>query len=347
MLYRLDSDLKIKVAHHIAEVDEHTWNELSAGEPFQSHRWYRFGEAVMNDCEPFYVLAFHGSRLVGRAALWKIRDEPLPKMPALLRAFLRMTIRKFPLLICRSPLAFTRGVSLAHDLAPAPILAALAGEALEIARRQNCSFLLFDYLSVSTSEHFPHTFLKSANPSAGTIMENRWSSLEDYLASGNKKDRQHYKRTLREAEKLGIRIARHSQVGAVDDALRLIRSVERSHDALPNPWARRALEQMEMVNGIFLTATIGETLVGCGLLLEDNASQTTSLLGLAEDVPYAYFMLAYESLGIAFEHNVRTLRWGSGAYEVKERLGFLREDNGAFVFCAVHPVLQQVLQRFV
>ena len=85
---------------------------------------------------------------------------------------------------------------------------------------------------------------------------------------------------------------------------------------------------MDLVNGAFLTATIKGRLVGCGLLPEDNNSQMTSVLGRAEGIPYVYFMLVYESLKIAFDHNVHLLRWGSGADEVKQRLGFSSEDNG-------------------
>lgn len=342
-----DTDLNIEVVHRIAEVAEGTWDELSAGKPFQSHRWYRFGEQVMNDCQPFYVLAFREGRLVGRAAYWKVRNEPLPKMPALLRRSLLALFRVYPLLICRSPLAFTHGIALADDLDPQPVLSALAQAALQIAKQQTCSIVLYDYLSTSLAEHFPKTFLKSSHPFTGTLMENRWESFDDYLSAGNKKDRQHYKRTVREAEKLNMRIERHARVEDIEEALRLIRNVERNHGALPNPWARRALEQMETVDGLYLTASIGGTLVGCGLLFEDNASQTTSMLGLADDVPYAYFMLAYESLSAAFGHKVRFLRWGSGAYDVKERLGFSREDNGALAFSAVNPFLQNLFQRWM
>jgi predicted N-acyltransferase len=333
--------------HHIREVDEDVWDDLSGEMPFQSHQWYHFGEQVMDDCLPFYILVFQGSRLVGRAVLWKVRNEPLPKMPALLRRSLAAMVRVWPLLICRSPLAFTQGIVLADDLDPAPILFALSACALDLAREQGCSFVLFDYLKASDAKHFPQSFLKNSNPSTGTIMENRWLSLDDFLSAGNKKDRQHYKRTVREAEKLNIRVERHLRVENIEEALRLIHNVERTHGALPNPWARRALEQMEQVNGLYLTAAIGETLVGCGLLLEDNASQTTSLLGLADDVPYAYFMLVYESLRVAFEHNVRSMRWGSGAYDVKARLGFSREDNGSLAFSAASPFLQRLFQRFM
>jgi hypothetical protein len=38
------------------------------------------------------------------------------------------------------------------------------------------------------------------------------------------------------------------------------------------------------------------------------------------------------------------LRWGSGAYDVKQRLGFSLEDNDSLVFTAVNPYLQKALQ---
>jgi predicted N-acyltransferase len=183
-----------------------------------------------------------------------------------------------------------------------------------------------------------------STPNPGMEMQNRWSSIDEYLASAGKKDRQHYKRVLREAAKLGIQIDCHSRAESVDDALPLIHNVEMSHGALPNPWAEAMLEHMELVQGAFLTATINKQLVGCGLLLEDNGSQMTSVLGLAKDVPYVYFMLIYESLKMAFEHNVRLLRWGSGASDVKHRLGFSFEDNGSLSFRPVNPGLQKMLR---
>ena len=99
-----------------------------------------------------------------------------------------------------------------------------------------------------------------------------------------------------------------------------------------------------MVSSSFLTARIDNQLVGCGLIFEDNDAQMTSMLGLAKDVPYVYFMLVYESLKMAMERKVRLLRWGSGAYDVKQRLGFSLEDNGSVVFAAVNPYLQKAIQ---
>jgi predicted N-acyltransferase len=224
------------------------------------------------------------------------------------------------------------------------IVPAFTTTALCVARKQRASFIIFDYLSKTNIHNWPKDFSIMADLDPGTRLENCWTSMDEYLASGNKKDRQHYKRVLREAEKLGIKIDRHSCAENVDEALPLIRNVEEIHGALPNPWARPMLEHMQMVNSSFLTARIDNQLVGCGLIFEDNHAQMTSMLGLVKEVPYVYFMLVYESLGMAFERNIRLLRWGSGAYDVKQRLGFSLEDNGSLVFTAVNPFVKRALQ---
>ena len=108
----------------------------------------------------------------------------------------------------------------------------------------------------------------------------------------------------------------------------MIRNVERRHASSPNPWTRELLERVELVDGTWLEAYIGNKLVGCGLILEDQGAQMTTALGLAENEPYVYFLLIYASLENAFKKQVRLLRWGSGAYEVKQKLGFeLEKDN--------------------
>ncbi|HXQ32979.1 MAG TPA: hypothetical protein VN843_03035, partial [Anaerolineales bacterium] len=68
-------------------------------------------------------------------------------------------------------------------------------------------------------------------------------------------------------------------------------------------------------------------LVGCGAVVRDNRFQLTTALGLEDDVPGGYFMLLYAALQEALEHNVRLVRFGSGAYDVKRMLGLHLEDT--------------------
>lgn len=337
------SNLSVKTASSIHEMDAQLWNQLSAGKPFQSYEWYVYGEQVMSDCQPVYLLAYDGDTLVARASLWLMRNEPVPKMLGRWRKVAAAIFRRWPLLICRSPLSYSTGLVFGDDSRRQDVLSEFAKTALHVAKKQRASFVIFDYLNKANIHDWPTYFSAMADIDPGTIMENRWMSMDNYLDSGNKKDRQHYKRVVREAGRLGITIHRHSSGENIHESLPLIRNVEQDHGALPNPWVHKMLEHMQMVRSSFLTARIDNQLVGCGLIFEDNEAQMTSMLGLAKDVPYVYFMLVYESLKLAFERKVRLLRWGSGAYDVKQRLGFSLEDNGSLVFAALNPYVQKAL----
>ena len=73
-------------------------------------------------------------------------------------------------------------------------------------------------------------------------------------------------------------------------------------------------------------------------MVRDNKFQLTTTLGLEDDVPGGYFYLLYAALQEAFEHKVRLVRFGTGAYDVKRRLGFHLEDtNHAMVIFAGLP----------
>lgn len=344
----MTTTISIMIHHSIHDIDASDWDELSVGLPFQSHAWYGFGEKVMEDCEPIYILAYNENRLAGRASFWVVHNEPLPQYIGMWRPLLKAILNVWPLLICRSPLANTSGILiLAEDesLRDA-IFSKIMDSALEVGRRKKCFALILDYLPKNQSFGLTSNFSVMEVPNPGMFMKNYWEDFDDYLASGNKKDRQHYKRTAREAEKLNIKITRRLHVDLVDEALVMIRNVEKQHGAPENPWVRRMLLNMEMVNGVFLTASMNEELVGCGLLLEDNRAQMATALGLVRQAPYVYLMLVYEGIKVALERKIKILRWGSGAYEVKRRLGFEAEDNGWGAFSPVSSFARALMTRF-
>ena len=323
------TNLHLKILPSIHAIEPVIWDQLSEMRPFQSHQWYAFGEKVMKDCLPIYLLVYEENCLIARACLWLIRNEPLPpNLPKPLRKLVSAFLNAWPLLICRSPMANASGLIVPNDTRHEIALSMLTQAALLEGRQRGASFVMFDFLKEFDVQSWPSGFVTTKLPNAGTVMENRWRTMDEYLAHGNKKDRQHYKRSLREAEKRGIGLTQHSRVSDMEAALRLIREVERRYSSPPNPWMRSLLENIEIVKGIWLEAHIGQRLVGCGLILEDNETQMTTALGLTENETYVYFLLVYASLEAAFEKRVRLLRWGTGAYEVKHRLGFeLEHDN--------------------
>ena len=341
------SNLTIHIAHSVNEIDRKAWDALSAGRPFQSHRWYQFGELVMDDCKPIYLLAYLDEDLIGRAALWTIRNEPLPIGPGIWRALFQAILRRWPLLICRSPFSNATGLILPSGTLRGKTLTALSQAALTAGRQRGCLMLVFDFLSEEESPNWPRGFSAVKVPDPGTVMQNRWNSLDEYLAHVNKKDRQHYKRTLREAEKHGIRLERSKTVPDVDAALELIHNVDRRYGNPSNPWMRGLLENIGMVGGTWLDARQDGKLVGGGALLEDNEAQMTTALGLADNVPYVYLLLTYASLEEAFKRKSRLLRWGSGAYETKQRLGFEMELTNNAMIAFGSPILDRLLGRFL
>ncbi|HNH03863.1 MAG TPA: peptidogalycan biosysnthesis protein [Anaerolineales bacterium] len=344
MTSNLTANLTIQTAQSINEIDRQTWNALSTGLPFQSHRWYQFGERVMYDCKPTYLLAYHQNELIGRAVLWKISSEPLPLSPGIGRTITETTLRRRPLLICRSPLSNASGLILPKNSLRVETRNALSEIALQTSRQGNCLALVFDFLDEGDSQGWEGDFVPVQLSDPGTVMHSRWASLEEFLESGNKKDRQHFKRTLREAEKLGITIEKHSKVNDVEAALKLIRNVERHYKNSPNPWMRSLLENLEQVQGTWLEAKQNGILVGCGALLDDNEAQLTTALGLAENIPYVYLLLTYASLEDAFQKKLPVLRWGSGAYDVKKSLGFELEENNHIVVSSTSLIIRTLIR---
>jgi hypothetical protein len=205
----------------------------------------------------------------------------------------------------------------------------LAGTAQEEFKKQRCSFLVFDYLLTEQLKYnsWPPGYESITVSEPGTFLPMAWDSFEAYLEAGNKKDRQHYKRTLKETSENGIELSRHRTVPDVEAAVKLIQNVSIWHGSMPSPWTRGLLENFSMIDGTWLELRKEGELVGCGAVLRDNKFQLTSSLGLEDDVPGGYFLLLYAALQEAFEHKVRLVRFGSGAYDVKRRLGFHLEDT--------------------
>ena len=332
------TSFEVRTFYRISDIDARSWDQLSGQSPFQSYRWFTFGERVMSDCPPVYLLVYDNNLLIARAAFWLVRNEPLPQMPAPVKALVRTLLKRWPLLICRSPMANTSGLIMRDGLQSETVLDRISQAAISEAGKKNASVVLFDFLDESNTQGWPSNFVTLKMPSPGTILKNRWQSLEDFLADGNKKDRQHYKRSLREAEKLGIRLTQHKSIPDVEGALALIRKVEHRYSSSPNPWLANMLKNIEMVDGIWLEAHIDEKLVGCGLIVNDSNVQMTTALGLADNIPYVYFLLIYASLESAFKKKIQWLRWGTGAYEVKQRLGFELEQNNHSVLAGTNQL---------
>jgi hypothetical protein len=333
------SNLEVQVYNSITEISPELWDSIAAGRGFQSHSWYRFGERAMADSKPTYLIAFDGEKAVAATALFKVHNEPLP-LPSVARRFMSSVLKRRPLLICRSPLADTSALLLPGEPLRDEALTILTQAAREQFKKQRCSFLVFDFLLTEQLKYPGWTsgFEPITLSEPGTYMPMEWDSFQSYLESGNKKDRQHYKKSIKEAEENGLILSKHNSVADIDTALRLIRNVSIWHGSALNPWIQGLLTNFSMVDGTWLELHKDGKLVGCGAVLRDNKFQLATALGLEDDIPGGYFYLLYSALQEAFVHDVRLIRFGTGAYDIKRRLGFHLEDtNHAMVSFAGIP----------
>ena len=329
------ANLEVQTFKSINDIDPEIWNRVVAGRGFQSHSWYQFGERAMAECQPTYLLAWDGDTPVASAALFRIHNEPLP-LPSVARRFMASVLKRRPLLVCRSPLAETSAMLLPGEPLRDEVLSVLAKAAQQEFKRQRCSFLVFDYLLTEQLRYpWPAGYEPISVSEPGTYMPIEWESFEAYLNAGTEKDRQHYEKSLLEAQENGLVLLKHKTVSDVEAALGLIENVSIWQGSAPNPWMRGMLENFSMAEGTWLEIQKDGKMVGCGAVVRDNRFQLAAALGLEDDVPGGYFLLLYAALQEAFENNVRLVRFGSGAYDVKRRLGFHLEDtNHAMVTIA-------------
>ncbi len=322
------SALEVKVFDSMEEIAPEVWDGIAAGRGFQSHRWYMFGERAMSDSKPTYLIAYDGDKARAAAALFRVRNEPLPLTDAA-RQFMESVFKQRPLLICRSPFANTSALLLPGEPLRDEALTALAQAAQKQLKKQRCSFLVFDFMLTEQLKYagWPSGFEPVAIAELGTYMPIEWENFATYLESENDKRRQYYKKSAEEVEKYGLVLSRHTAVSDIDTAVRLIGNVSIWQGSALNPWMRGLLENFEMADGTWLELRKDDKLVGCAAVLRDNKFQLVTALGLEDDVPGGYFYLLYVALQEAFEHKIRLVRFGTGSYDIKRELGLHLEDT--------------------
>jgi predicted N-acyltransferase len=337
----------IQIAHSVEEIGQAAWDRLGGGRPFASYRWYRYGEAVLADNVPIYIVLSHQGEPVARGTFWLRRREQLPISSRIVRLLVEMMLGRWPLLTCQSPLLEASGLILPQN----PTLRDRAVEiiaqaAQEQARGYRASFVACDYLEEHEARNasWPSAFAEMGFQDPGTYLVVKWPGFESYLSHLSKSTRAQYRRNCNRAADLGIEVRRYRMAQPLDEAtlnkaVEQIWGVERRHNSAPTPWVRRMLEYACMVDATWLQAEIQGRMVGCFIVLGDGDTRKMTLMGRDYDVRYAYFQLIYAAIRCAIEAGVRVLWGGSGVYEMKQKLGFQLASNNYAVFAGTGPSL--------
>jgi predicted N-acyltransferase len=209
--------------------------------------------------------------------------------------------------------------------------------------------LLFDYLERQSLAWrvWREGFVRVPDLHPGTYLTISWPDFETYLAHLDKKQRYNVRRNYRLVAEEGIEIRSYRTVVNVSRAMELHERVNSRYRSPTDPWMLRAMENAGMVDAVWLAAEYGDSLVGCELMLGDGGSWFVMGLGLDHNIKNVYFVLGYEDIRCAIERGARVLRWGTGTYDVKRRLGFSPESNSNLVFGSRWPMLQRLGQWVV
>ncbi len=322
-------DFEIEIAHSVEEVGQEAWDRLGSGHPFSSHRWYRYGEVVLADNIPIYIILSRHGEPVARATFWLRRREQIPIPSRVARRLVEAIIRRWPLLVCQSPLVEASGLILPDPPLRDAALRTIAQVALEQAECHNISFLGYTYLEEQETSYpgWPETCIVTGVPEPFTRLDITWPDFESYYNDLSKSTRAQYRQNCNRAADLGIEISRRRMTPPLDDetldlAVGQIWSVEAHHKTAPTPWARRLLEFGGMVDGVWLKAEIGGRMVGNFTVFGDGGIWKMTMLGRDYEVRYAYFRLIYEAIRCAIDEKARVLWGGSGVYDMKQKLGF-------------------------
>jgi predicted N-acyltransferase len=339
-------ELDVQIVHRTDEIGEAGWNRLADGRAFASYTWYRFAEQVLIHDLPVYIIVSSKGNPIARGTFWLCWQEPLPVDAQPLRTTMQRAFQRWPLLICRAPIANTSGLILPEE----PRLQVLALEAIasaahEFARKHHASFIFFDYMEEASL--IPAGFADVELPNPGTQLSIQWSCFDEYVQQLGKSARKDYNRHMNRARDMGIRVQVAPQPTRLEEATALMRSVEAHHQVQPNPYLSLMLSNVSLVQSHWLSAELDNQLVGCGLLLRDGDTCSLAALGLNYDVKYVYFQLVYAAIRTAIETGAKAVRGGTNAYEIKQRLGFQIETNNHVVFSAINPLLRYATRQLL
>ncbi len=337
-------EFDIRVAHRVEEIGQENWERSSFGRPFSSYGWYQFGERVRANDRPLYILLYLHGEPVARASFWASYEEPLPMSSKAIGSLLQRFFRYRPLLICRTPVADASGLILPTD----PELRAAAIQTISTvvraeAARLQTSFIVYFYLEKEETQFsgWPASYDGVELPGPGTRLQITWPDFESYVNGLSKPVLRAFRHNNNRAEAMDIQIKGQPQVTNPELALRLISAVEAHHHNAPNKFIPAILQYANMVDATWVTGEYLGQMAGCLILFRDRDCSFVTLLGLDYHVKYVYFQLLYEAIRRAICPGTTSLWAGTGAYEIKQELGFELTTNNYIMYTSQIPGLQK------
>jgi predicted N-acyltransferase len=334
--------LTTRILRRIDEIPEATWDNLTQGHAFASHRWQRYGEAVMLNNDVRYVIVCDDDTPVAAATFCIIREEDLPITSPLLKRLVSWLIRRRPILACRASDASQTGIIVQDGPLKARAMEAILQAGEEIAAAFKSCAIVYDYLTPTPAIDWPVGYTRQNSPAPNTAMEIVWATHDEYLQSLPKKRRQDYKKYQAMKEELNITISVFDRVTDVQEALPLFYNLYNKYSLDDRARLTLQLESINLIDSHWIEARQAGKLVGGILITGDGDTANLKTIGRTYDIENLYFLLVDEAIRCAIEKGVKHLRAGSMIYEAKERRGFQRHEGDHVVIKTRLPLLKLV-----
>jgi predicted N-acyltransferase len=339
----------VQIIDDLGSLQNEIWNSAAPQAAFHDAQWMRFAQQIIKDFRPLCALLMEGEQVVGTASFVLSNDPGVTLESGFGRYILQTLLKRYPLLLCQTPIANKSGLVLPVGHETEGLLALDSAVRAHIGR-YHTSFLVYGWLSEAEKVSFERSGKYNVVAlDSGMSLKIQWANFEDYHKTLSRTMRRNVKRHDKAATEMGIRLERtHHFAHETPHMMQLVHNVWQHHGndfAFPYRDDMFATVERDLPNNsIMIFARQHDQIVGLGLLIWDKDVMTWAMLGLDYSVRYVYFQIIYEAIRVAIDLGIKTIQGGTGAYEFKRRLGFT-EQPSQVAFGASLPILRWFANR--
>src|SRR5689334_22892830 len=197
-----------KIVNHIEDIDELEWDKLNAGVPFGSLRWVRLALESNPHFQPYFILVYEDSTLVGRAIASFSKEHGMSIPSPVKRMVIDRLLERFPLLQCQA--APYNLISMSGLVLPngneAEAMRVINDALKRLGRIRSTSFIALGWLNEVQHHAVERLPLYHTQVYTETVLVNRWANFDEYVSTLGKTARKNFRQHSNHARKMGIRI---------------------------------------------------------------------------------------------------------------------------------------------
>jgi predicted N-acyltransferase len=359
--------IAVRIFHSIENVNKEEWDSIiPKNETFKKYDILRIIQnSHLDECRFFYLLFSDQDTLIASATLFVMKFNLDILAPD---SFKNATnyIRKFyPAFLTTHLLGCGPALSICSDSITvinytyySKVLNEINNYMKSIALTEKCSLLLYKEIKYTKAGYFRCLFSSgfSELPSLpNAILNIRWSSFDEYMASLRAKYRAKVNREIAKINADKIEITREQNCAFLAEKLwsLYLNVYEKSSfkfERLSRTFFEKILSDTCSTIVLFRNK---EIIIGFVLLMEEGSTLKPLCIGLDYSISYEYdiyFNMLYEIIKIAIDRGKTSIEFGQTSYFPKLRVGACLENLSLFVRIRRHfpnMIMKKILPKLI